>query len=156
VISGHIVEFVRKAFRGDRLDSAGPDAFSAGRRLPVFKGRHSALRHAAYPLASARAGSSTLIKRYFMVLGAILVVVIGGLYATKPKAGAMKRGVDEAMTAYAEAQAAAPPGMLRDISLPQVVEEHDWILARSYSAEQDSKSFSCWGISIVTVCDTPE
>ena len=69
------------------------------------------------------------MKRYFMVLGAILAVVIGGLYATKPKAGEIKRGVDEAMAAYREARAAAPPGALRDISLPQILEERDWILS---------------------------
>lgn len=97
-----------------------------------------------------------MIKRYFMVVGAILAVLAGGLWATKPKPGEMKRGVDEAIAAYTRAQAAAPAGMLRDISLPQVVEEHDWILARSYSAEQDGKRFSCWGVSVVTVCDTPE
>jgi hypothetical protein len=97
-----------------------------------------------------------LIKRYFMVVGAILAVLAGGLWATKPKPGELKRGVDEAIAAYTNAQAAAPAGTLRDISLPQVVEEHDWILARSYSAEQDGKRFSCWGVSVVTVCDTPE
>ena len=97
-----------------------------------------------------------MIKRYLIVVGAILAVVLGGLYATKPKAGEMKRNVEEAMTAYREAQAAAPPGTLREISLPQIVEEHDWILARSYSAQQDGKSFACWGVSIVTVCDSPD
>jgi hypothetical protein len=96
-----------------------------------------------------------LVKRYFMVLGAILAVVIGGLYATKPKPGELKRGVEEAMSAYAEAQASAPAGKLKDISLPQIVEEHDWILARSYSAQQDGKSFLCWGVSVVTVCNSP-
>jgi hypothetical protein len=93
------------------------------------------------------------VKRYLIVVGVILAVVIGGLFATKPKAGEMKRSVDEAMLAYKEAQAAAPPGTLRDISLPQIVEERDWILARSYTAEQDGKRFSCWGVSVVTVCD---
>jgi hypothetical protein len=97
-----------------------------------------------------------LIKRYFMVVGAILAVLIGGLVATKPKAGEVKRSVDEAMTAYREAQAAAPPGALQDISLPQIVDERDWILARSYSAQQDGKSFACWGVSVVTVCNTPD
>src|SRR5262245_45295724 len=108
------------------------------------------------PLASGAAGSSLLIKRYFMVLGAILAVVIGGLYATKPKPGALKRGVEEAMAAYAKAQASAPAGTMKDISLPKVIEEHDWILARSYSAQQDGKSFSCWGVSVVTVCNSPD
>jgi hypothetical protein len=97
-----------------------------------------------------------VIKRYLMVVGAILAVVIGGLFVTKPKAGEMQRSVDEAMAAYAEAQAAAPEGTLRDISLPKITGERDWILARSYSAEQDGKRFSCWGVSVVTVCDTPD
>jgi hypothetical protein len=97
-----------------------------------------------------------LVKRYFMVVGAILAVLIGGLWATRPKPGELKRGVEEAMAAYAKAQASAPAGTLKDISLPQVIEEHDWILARSYSAQQDGKSFSCWGVSVVTVCDTPD
>ena len=97
-----------------------------------------------------------LIKRYLMVVGAILAVLAGGLYATKPKAGEMKKGVEEAMAAYARAQAAAPAGTMRDISLPTITGEQDWILARSYSAEQDGKSFSCWGVSIVTLCDAPD
>ena len=96
------------------------------------------------------------VKRYLLVLGVILAVVIGVLFATKPKAGEMKRGVDEAMVAYKEAQAVAPQGTLRDLSLPQIVEERDWILARSYAAEQDGKRFTCWGVSVVTICDTPD
>ena len=75
-----------------------------------------------------------MIKRYFMVLGAIFAVIFAVLYATKPKAGELKRSVNEAMAAYSEAQAAAPPGTMKDISLPQVVEERDWFLARSYAA----------------------
>lgn len=97
-----------------------------------------------------------MIKRYLMVVGAILALVIGVLFATKPKAGEMKRSVAEAMSAYAKARAAAPPGTLDDISLPQIVDERDWILARSYSAQQDGKRFSCWAVSVVTVCDSPD
>lgn len=97
-----------------------------------------------------------LIKRYFMVVGVILAVVIGGALATKPKAGELKRKVDEAMSAYVQAKAAAPPGALGDISLPQIIEERDWILGRSYSARQDGNSFSCWGVSVLTVCSSPE
>lgn len=96
------------------------------------------------------------VKRYFIVLGVILAVVVGGLFATKPKAGEMKQSVDDAMVAYREAQAAAPAGTLKDIALPQIVEERDWILARSYMAEQDGKRFACWGVSVLTVCDTPD
>ena len=98
----------------------------------------------------------SLVKRYFTVLGAILLVLIGGLFMTKPKPGDLKRGVDEAMAAYTKAQAAAPAGTMRDISLPQVIEEHDWVLVRSYSVQQDGKSFTCWGVSVVTVCNSPD
>lgn len=54
------------------------------------------------------------------------------------------------------AQAVAPAGTMKDITLPQIVEEHDWFLARSYTAEQDGKRFSCWAVSILTVCNSPD
>lgn len=97
-----------------------------------------------------------MIKRYLMVVGAILAVLAGVLLATKPKAGELRREVEAAMAAYEKAQAAAPEGMLRDLSLPQITGERDWIVARSYSAEQNGKRFACWGVSVVTVCNSPD
>ena len=108
------------------------------------------------PASIATNRESALIKRYLLVVGAILAVLAGALFLTKPKEGEIRRSVDEAMAAYTKAQAAAPAGTMREISLPKITGEHDWILARSYSAEQDGKSFSCWGVSIVTVCDAPD
>lgn len=100
---------------------------------------------------------SGAVKRYFMAVGLILAVLIGGAFATKPKPGELKRKVEEAMTAYAEAKAAAPVA-LKELSFPvQEMGERDWILARSYSATQDDgKAFWCWGVSVVTVCSTPD
>jgi hypothetical protein len=80
---------------------------------------------------------SDWIRLYFTIVGVIVVVVAGGLFLTRPKAGELKRAVEEAMAAYEQAKDAAPA-------------------ARSYSAERDGKSFSCWGVSIVTVCDSPD
>lgn len=154
VISGHIAEFVREVVRRGRLDSTGLETFLCD---PGKGGAERvASRRAPASIGACGQGGSRLIKRYFMVLGVILAVIIGGLYTTKPRAGEIKRSVDEAMVAYKEAQAAAPPGTMRDISLPRIVEEQDWILARSYSAEQDGKRFSCWGVSVVTVCKSPD
>jgi hypothetical protein len=95
-------------------------------------------------------------RRYFMVVGAILLVLAAGAFVTKPKPGAMKRGVEEAMAAYASARAAAPVE-LKELPLPTQIEEHDWILARSYTAKRsDGATFWCWGVSVVTVCDAPD
>jgi hypothetical protein len=98
-----------------------------------------------------------LVRRYFMVVGAIFAVLIGGAVATKPKPEKMREGVEEAMTAYAAAQAQAPE-VLKDISLPShISREHDYIVAVSYEAETgDGKKFSCWGAFIVTVCSSSE
>lgn len=97
-----------------------------------------------------------LVQRYLMVVGAILAVVVGGAIAMKSKPGKLKRSVDEAMAAYAEAQAAAL-GVLEDLSLPSTIEEHDWLVAMSYSAKQaDGKTFSCFGAYFVTVCSSPK
>src|SRR5215510_4301683 len=95
------------------------------------------------------------VKRYLIVVGLILVVLVGGAIATKPKAGKLKHGVDEAMAAYAKAKAAAPDA-LKELSLPAQIEEHDWVVAKSYTAKgQDGAVFSCWGVSFVTVCSSP-
>lgn len=95
-------------------------------------------------------------RRYFLVLGVILAAAVGGLLATKPQSGELQRKVEGAMAAYAKAQAAAPPGTLPDLSLPEIATERDWILARSYSALRDGERFSCWGVSVVTVCNSPD
>lgn len=97
-----------------------------------------------------------MIKRALLILAFILAGLIGGAIATKPKPGELKASVEEAMSAYAEAQAAAPAGTMKELSLPKVIEERDWILGRSYSVEQDGKSFACWSVSVLTVCDTPD
>jgi hypothetical protein len=98
-----------------------------------------------------------MFKRYLMVVGFILAVLVGGAFATKPKPGELKREVEDAMAAYAKAKAEAPAA-LKELSLPVAqMEERDWILARSYTAKQDNgATFSCWGVSLVTVCNTPE
>jgi hypothetical protein len=97
-----------------------------------------------------------VVKRYFIVVGAILAVLVGGAFATKPKPGELKREVEEAMAAYAKAKAVAPIA-LKELSLPAQMEEHDWILARSYTAKQgDGATFSCWGVSVVTICNSPD
>jgi hypothetical protein len=98
------------------------------------------------------------VRRYLMVLGAILFVLIGGAIVTKPKPGEMKKEVETAMAAYKKAQAAAPAGLVEDISLPsKISEERDWLLAVSYSAEQlDGKRFACWGAFKVTICNAPD
>lgn len=96
-----------------------------------------------------------MFKRYLMTVGLILGVLIGGAFATKPKPGKLKRQVEEAMAAYAKAKAVAPVE-LKELSLPAQMDERDWILARSYSAKlEDGATFSCWGVSVVTVCNTP-
>jgi hypothetical protein len=98
-----------------------------------------------------------LIKRYLIVVGAILVVLLVVALQTKPKPEEMRKGVEEAMAAYADAQAAAPE-RLKDISLPShVSRERDYIVAVSYeAATADGKTFSCWGAFIVTVCSSPD
>ena len=111
-------------------------------------------------LVSAPASSrrkDSLIKRYLVVVGAILAVLIGGAVATKPKPEKMRAGVEEAMAAYAAAQAQAPE-VLKDISLPShISREHDYIVAVSYEAETEGgQKFSCWGAFIVTVCNSPD
>jgi hypothetical protein len=56
-----------------------------------------------------------------------------------------KKEVEEAVAAYAKAQAAAPASAVPNLSLPtQISEERDWLIAVSHSATQpDGKRFSC-------------
>jgi hypothetical protein len=98
-----------------------------------------------------------LIKRYLTVVGAILSVLLVVAFLTKPKPEEMRKGVEEAMAAYTSAQAAAPEA-LKDISLPShITRRHDYIIAASYEAEtDDGKTFSCWGVSVVTMCNSPD
>jgi hypothetical protein len=96
------------------------------------------------------------VKRYFIVVGIILAVVIGAGIATKPKPGEMKRDAEEAMTDYAKAQ--KETGLVGELQLPsQIAEERDWLVAVSYTARQaDGKTYSCWGAFRVTVCNSPD
>jgi hypothetical protein len=90
-----------------------------------------------------------VVKRYFMIVGAILAVLIGGALATKPKIEEMREGVEEGLADYAKAKGIALPA--------HEAEARDYLLAVSYVAKlADGKTFSCFGVSRLTVCATPE
>jgi hypothetical protein len=97
-----------------------------------------------------------VVKRYLIVVGLILVVIIGVGIATKPKPGEMRKDAEEAMADYAKAQ--KETGLVGELVLPsQISNERDWLVAVSYSATQaDGKTYSCWGAFHVTVCNSPK
>jgi hypothetical protein len=98
-----------------------------------------------------------MIRRYLVVVGLILAVLVTGGIATKPKPAELKRDVETAMSAYAKARAHLPDDA-KDLSLPvHVARTHDYLVATSYEATADDGArFSCVGAFFVTVCTTPD
>lgn len=93
-----------------------------------------------------------MVKRYLVVVALIVVVLLGLGIWLKPTQAAMRKGVEEGLTAYAATlQQAGQP-------MPEVShnESHDWIIASSHSATAGDKTFSCVGAFKVTVCLGPD
>jgi hypothetical protein len=94
-----------------------------------------------------------MLRRYFAVLGAVVVVVVGLAIWLKPPLEKMREGVQAGLTAYAE-QHVKPGGELPEV---RAIESHDWGVAVSHIARLgDDLTFSCIGAFKVTVCNWPD
>lgn len=93
-----------------------------------------------------------MLKRYLIVVGIILAVLVAAGAWLKPPLDAMRKGVDEGLSAYAAHQLKA--GEVR----PEVshVESHDWVVAVSHVAKVGDKTFYCFGAFKVTFCQYPD
>jgi len=93
-----------------------------------------------------------VFRRYLMVVGIILVVVLGLAVWLKPPLDRMREGVDQGLAEYARQHLKAGEAM------PQVThtESHDWLVAVSHTAHVGDLTFYCMGAFKVTVCNLPE
>lgn len=100
------------------------------------------------------------VKRYLQAVGAILVILVGGLIVTRPEPGELKRAVEEAMSAYAQARSVAPDTVGStglSVLAAATWQERDYFVVRSYSARlPDGAMFACWGVSRVSFCSEPD
>lgn len=91
------------------------------------------------------------VRRYFTVVGVILVVLIGLGVWLKPPQEKMRENVETGLTEYARTKAAAGE------TLPAIShqESKDWIIAVSHTATVGDETFFCVGGFKVTYCDIP-
>lgn len=89
-----------------------------------------------------------MIRRYLIVVGLILVVVIGLGVWLKPPLSQVREDVEALIADHAHETG--------DAAQPADVESHDWILATSHAAKIGERTFSCFGAMKVTVCTGPE
>lgn len=89
------------------------------------------------------------VRRYFTVVGAILVVVIAAGVWLKPPLERMREGVDAGLMEYAREH--LKPGE----TMPSVIHRasNDWGIAVSHAAQVGDKTFFCVGAFKVTICD---
>lgn len=93
-----------------------------------------------------------MIRRYFTVVGIILVVVLGLAVWLKPPLAKMRDGVEIGLSEYAKSK--LKPGE----TMPAVthVDSHDWIVAVSHVVKVGDLTFHCVGAFKVTICDYPQ
>ena len=92
------------------------------------------------------------MKRYLMVVGIILAVIVVLGVCLKPSLSAMRDGFDTGMVEYKRAKeqaGAAPPVITHETS-------RDWLVAVSHGATVDGRAYSCFGAFKVTICTTPD
>lgn len=92
------------------------------------------------------------VKRYLMVVAAIIAVLGGLAVWLKPSLDRMRGNVESAVADYARTHTApggAPP-VARDVA------SHDWLVAVGASAKIGEANFSCVGAFKVTICDFPQ
>ena len=88
-----------------------------------------------------------MIRRYFTVVGPILLVVIGLALWLKPKPEDLRSAVETSVAEYA-ADKSAP--------VHTTTEAHDYLVAASYVAKlENGLEFYCIGAMKVTVCQAP-
>jgi hypothetical protein len=93
-----------------------------------------------------------VLKRYLVVVGIILAVVVGLGVWLKPPLDKMREGVEAGLTEYAKNH--LKPGE----TMPSVThtDSRDWFVAVSHTAQVGDLSFYCYGAFKVTVCNLPE
>ncbi len=91
-------------------------------------------------------------KRYLIVVGVILIVLIAGGVWLKPSPEKLRESVEAGLTEYARAKTEAGETM------PAVAhqESRDWIIAASHVATVGDKTFFCIGGFKVTYCQSPD
>ncbi|MFT3722666.1 MAG: hypothetical protein QM773_03685 [Hyphomonadaceae bacterium] len=93
-----------------------------------------------------------MIRRYFSIVGIILVVVLGLGVWLKPPLKQMREGVEIGLSEYAKTK--LKPGE----AMPVVthVSSQDWLIAVSHVAQVGKLTFYCVGAYKVTICDYPQ
>lgn len=91
------------------------------------------------------------VRRYFTVVGVILVALIGLGVWLKPPLEKIRESVETGLTEYARTKTAAGE------TLPAIShqESKDWIIAVSHTATVGDETFFCLGGFKVTYCDIP-
>ncbi len=92
------------------------------------------------------------VRRYFTVVGVILVALIGLGVWLKPPLEKMREGVEQGLAEYARHHLEAGKTM------PAVThtDSRDWLVAVSHVAHVGDLTFYCYGGFKVTVCNLPE
>lgn len=88
-----------------------------------------------------------MIRRYFTIVGIVLVVTLALAIWLKPPLSQVRESVDTAMVEYAREHSGA--------AAPSNIESHDWIVATSHVAKIGEHTFFCLGAMKVTYCQTP-
>jgi len=101
--------------------------------------------------AALRAQKPKVLKRYFAVMGVLLLGLAGlGLWL-KPSVETMQEAVGRGLAEYARVKTEAGE------TVPAVThqESRDWLVAVSHVATVGDESFFCVGGFKVTYCDIP-
>lgn len=93
-----------------------------------------------------------MVKRYLMVVGVILAVIIALGVWLKPPVEQMRNGLETGIAQYRQAKqkTGGPPPVITH------QESRDWLIAVSHIATVDEKTYACVGAFKVTVCNTPD
>lgn len=93
-----------------------------------------------------------MIKRYLVVVGIMLAVLLGLAVWLKPPLDRMRDSVEADLATYGRehgAEGGRPAGA--------EMESHDWVVAVSHAVKlADGATFSCFGAFKVTVCNAPD
>lgn len=88
-------------------------------------------------------------KRYFTVVGIILVVIVGLGVWLKPSASELRESVETSLADEARERVAAGDASVVPVSYAA----HDWLIAAGQTAKVGDRTYYCVGGFSVTICD---
>lgn len=89
------------------------------------------------------------VRRYFTVVGIILVAVVGLGVWLKPPASKLREAVEMSLADDVRERAAAGDTSV----VPVSHEAHDWVIVATHSAKAGDKTYFCAGAFKVTFCN---